>query len=679
VSKIKKVESELSIKELSLEKGKNFGIEELIYKGRYTQKEQSFIREAYNFALKAHENQKRFSGEPFITHPLEVTKLLADMGFDAIMIVAALLHDTVEDTGITLQEIESRFGQEVANLVDGVTKISRIKSENIKQRQAENIRKMLFSMVGDIRVILIKLTDKLHNMRTLHYLDREKAQRIARETLDIYAPLAGRLGMARIKAELEDLALKCLEPEFYEDLKNYITQKKVGREEYIRSVENILRREFEEYGIVAQIQGRAKHFYSIYRKMKEKDKTFDEIFDLYAIRIITETVKECYEVLGIVHKLWMPVRDRFKDYIAVPKSNMYQSLHTTVVGPQGKPLEVQIRTYKMNIIAEEGIAAHWAYKEGKRNQGNIEKELTWLKKLKQWKEFMDNPTGFMEDLQKDLLQDEIYVFTPKGDVVELPVGSTPIDFAYKIHTEVGHHCIGAKVNGRIVPLRRPLHSGESVEILTSKNSSPSREWLDVVHTSRARHKIRVYFSSFEAKIGEKKDEEKAKPQIKGIHHAIPDKILKRIKEPFNNKGYGIIAEGEKNVQIHIAQCCNPHPGDEIIGYITRGKGITVHCITCKNLKAIRDYQKRMISVEWEEKLNKIYNLEIVSHDRSGLLMDISTAIANANANIVELHLKATHEGTVKASFRIQVRDEEQVRMFLKDIKLIPEVISVDYH
>jgi len=676
--KEKKAASKLKFKHPSSGQVLDFGIEELFQKQRYNQEEKNFIRDAYLFALNAHRNQKRFSGEPFITHPLEVTKLLAEVGFDAVMIAAALLHDTVEDTGISLQEIKSRFGEEVANLVDGVTKISRIKSENIKQRQAENIRKMLFSMVGDIRVILIKLADKLHNMRTLEYLDHSKAQRIARETLDIYAPLAGRLGMARIKAELEDLALKSLEPEFYEDLKNYIIQKKVGREEYIHTVENILRREFKEYGIEAQIQGRAKHFYSIYRKMKEKEKTFDEIFDLYAIRIITESVKECYEVLGIVHKLWMPVRDRFKDYIAVPKSNMYQSLHTTVVGPQGKPLEVQIRTDKMNIIAEEGIAAHWAYKEGKRNPGGIEKELTWLKKLKQWKEFMDNPTGFMEDLQKDLLQDEIYVFTPKGDVVELPVGSTPIDFAYKIHTEVGHHCIGAKVNGRIVPLRRSLHSGESVEILTSKNASPSREWLDVVRTSRARHKIRVFFSSLENKTEERKDEEKVQAQTKGTQTQATSRA-KRVREPIEHKVYGVIAEGEKNVQMHLAQCCNPHPGDEITGYITRGKGITVHCVSCKNLKAIRDYDKRKIAVEWEEKLNKVYSLEIVAHDRSGLLMDISTAIANANANIVELHLKATHEGVVKASFRIQVKDEQQVRMFMKDIKSIPEVISVDYH
>jgi len=509
-------------------------------------------------------------------------------------------------------------------------------------------------------------------MRTLEYLEKERAERIARETLDIYAPLAGRLGMARIKIELEDLALKTLEPEMYEDIKKHIFQKKNARERYIERVKGILQNEFSTHGIRAMIYGRVKHFYSIYRKMKDRDKSFEEIYDLFAMRIVTNSVRGCYEILGVVHKLWMPVRGRFKDYIAMPKNNMYQSLHTTVIGLDGKSLEVQIRTAEMDNVAEEGIAAHWAYKEGHREPKGMQKELRWLNKLKSWKENLDNPGGFMEDLQKDLLMDEIYVFTPKGDVVELPIGSTPIDFAYKIHTEIGNRCIGAKVNGHIIPLRRPLHSCESVEILTSKNGTPSREWLDVVKTSRARHKIRAYFSKLEGVKDEEKEEEP--PQ------ASPEKKSKKTTRPSTgvseHKDYRLVAEGERNVHLNLARCCNPHPGDGIIGYITRGKGITVHRIDCKNLRALRDYEKRMISVEWEEKTKKIYHVNIDARDRSGLLMDISTAIANSNANIIELHLKADHSGHVKATCRIQLSDEQQLRIILDTIESIPEVTSL---
>jgi len=645
---------------------------------RFEESEVQLLKRAYAFAVHAHRDQRRLSGEPYIIHPLHVSKILFEMGFDAKVIIAALLHDTVEDTGTTLTSIKSEFGGEIADLVNGVTKISRIRSENIRQRQAENIRKMLFSMVNDIRVILIKLADKLHNMRTLDFMDRENAQRIARETLDIYAPLAGRLGMARVKVELEDLSLKHLDPEFYNDLKNYITESKDKRERYIENVKRILEDQFAQYGIQAMIMGRAKHFYSIYKKMKDKDKNYDEIFDLFAIRIVPTSMKECYVILGIVHKLWMPLGGRFKDYVAMPKSNMYQSLHTTVIGPEGKPLEVQIRTEKMNIIAEEGISAHWAYKEGKSDLSSIEKELTWLKKLKLWKEYINNPLGFMEDLQKDLLEDEIYVFTPKGDVIDLPIGSTPIDFAFKIHTEIGYHCFGAKVNDRIVPLRKPLHSCDVVEILTAKNATPSQEWLDVVKTSRARHKIRVYFSNPEPKTKQKEQEKHASAQ-----EEKPSDTKQREEKPAQSLSpgsvYNLIAEGERNVQMYLAQCCNPHPGDDIIGYITRGKGITVHRVNCKNLKAIRDYGKRKINVEWESKSRKVFNLEIVAKDRTGLLMDITTAIANSNANIVELHSKTNRDGRVKSTLRIQIQEDQQLKFFLKDLKSIPEIISIEYH
>ena len=640
----------------------------------FSKQDVSLIIKAYEFASTAHESQKRLSGEPFIIHPLHVAGMLFEMGFDADVIAAGLLHDTVEDTGITLENLESQFGQEISNLVDGVTKISRIRSQNIKQRQAENIRKMLFSMVNDIRVILIKLTDKLHNMRTLEYLEKVKAQRIAKETLDIYAPLAGRLGMARFKVELEDLSLKYMDPDFYNDLKSYVTQRKETREKYIENVKLILQKEFEKYNINARIIGRAKHFYSIYKKMKDKDKTFDEIFDLFAIRIIAGTVKECYEIMGVVHKLWIPFRGRFKDYVAVPKSNMYRSLHTTVIGPERKTLEVQIRTNKMNLIAEDGISAHWAYKEGKKNLSGIEKELTWLRKLKMWKDNMDNPAAFMEDLQKELLEDEIYVFTPKGDVIELPIDSTPIDFAYRIHTEIGNHCFGAKVNDRIAPLRNPLHSCDVIEILTSKNATPGREWLDVTKTSHARHKIRAFFS----KLDLKEETPKQREQTKEAAPRAEKKEDRSVKEKYFQDEFKLRAQGEKNVQMYLAQCCNPHPGDEITGYITRGKGITVHRTNCKNLKAIRDYLKRKIAVEWEEKTTKVYSVDIVSKDRSGLLMEITTAIANTNSNIVELHMKAGQDGMVKAAFRIQIKSNYQLKLFLKDIKSIPDVLSIDY-
>ncbi|HEB30842.1 MAG TPA: bifunctional (p)ppGpp synthetase/guanosine-3',5'-bis(diphosphate) 3'-pyrophosphohydrolase [Spirochaetes bacterium] len=640
----------------------------------FNKQDVSLIKKACAFASTAHESQKRLSGEPFIIHPLHVAGMLFEMGFDAEVIAAGLLHDTVEDTGITLENLKRQFGQEISNLVDGVTKISRIRSENIKQRQAENIRKMLFSMVNDIRIILIKLTDKLHNMRTLEYLEKGKAQRIAKETLDIYAPLAGRLGMARFKIELEDLSLKYMNPGFYNDLKSYVTQRKEVREKYIEKVKLILQKEFAKYNIKAKIMGRAKHFYSIYKKMKDKEKTFDEIFDLFAIRIIAGTVKECYEIMGVVHKLWIPFRGRFKDYVAVPKSNMYRSLHTTVIGPEGKTLEVQIRTHKMNMIAEEGISAHWAYKEGKKNLSGIEKELTWLRKLKMWKENMDNPTAFMEDLQKELLEDEIYVFTPKGDVIELPIDSTPIDFAYRIHTEIGNHCFGAMVNDRISPLRNSLHSCDVIEILTSKNATPGREWLDVIKTSHARHKIRAFFSKHETK----EETHKQRDQTTKDTPRAEKKEDRSVKEKDYQDEFKLRVEGEKNVQMYLAQCCNPHPGDEITGYITRGKGITVHRANCKNLKAIKDYQKRKITVEWEEKTTKVYSVDIVSKDRSGLLMEITTAIANTNANIVELHMKASQDGLVKAAFRIQIKSSYQLKLFLKDIKAIPDVKSIDF-
>jgi len=642
------------------------------------------IIEAYELAENAHKDQKRLSGEPYIIHPLEVAKILYNMGFNDEVIIAGLLHDTVEDTVVSLEEIREKFGQTVADLVDGVTKISMIKSENTKLSQAENIRKVLFSMVKDVRVILIKLADKLHNMNTLEYLDKEKRTRIARETLNIYAPLAGRLGMARIKAELEDLALKYLEPEFYNDLKMYIDQKKDARERYIEKVKSILKSEFKSYGINAEIEGRAKHFYSIYSKMKEKERSFDEIYDLSAVRIITDSIKECYEVLGIVHKIWMPIRGRFKDYIAMPKSNMYQSLHTTVIGPEGKTLEIQIRTREMNIIAEEGIAAHWYYKERKRisnvNIRQLNRELNWINRLKNWQENLDNPVSFMEELQKELLVDQIYVFTPKGDVIELPVGATPIDFAYKIHTEVGHRCIGAKVNGKIVPLRRSLHSCEVVQILTSKSSTPSFEWLDVVKTSHARHKIRAFFNTSILKKEEQKPFEKQKSNIsKDVAKPPENKTKKRkISNLITDDKILLEAQGESNIQIHLAKCCNPRPGDKIVGYITRGRGISVHKADCKNLLSIKDLESRRIVVEWSGKSKKVYDFAILSHDRSGLLMDISTAIASSNANILDMNLHVDKGGVVKSNFVVQMADEKQLNLLLESVKSIKDIISISY-
>ncbi|MFZ5639560.1 MAG: RelA/SpoT family protein, partial [Bacillota bacterium] len=635
-----------------------------------------FLKRVYTFAEQAHEGQLRISGEPFITHPLGVAEVLAKLELDTITIAAGLLHDVVEDTEIPLETIEEQFGAEVALLVDGVTKLSRIEFKNKMEQQVENLRKMFFAMARDIRVILIKLADRLHNMRTLKHMTPVKQREIAEETLEIFAPLAHRLGIFKMKWELEDLALRYLEPDKYYALVDGIAQKRAEREAYISTVTELLREKLHAVGIEADIQGRPKNFYSIYNKMIRQQKELAEIYDLIAVRVLVESVKDCYGALGIIHTLWKPIPGRFKDYIAMPKSNMYQSLHTTVIGTQGEPFEIQIRTWDMHRTAEYGIAAHWRYKEGQKGDEDFEQKLSWLRQLLEWQNDMGDAREFMETLKIDLFSDTVFVFTPKGDVVELPAGSTPIDFAYRIHTQVGHRCIGAKISGKIVTLDYQLKNGDIVEIVTTKVANgPSRDWLNIVKTSEARNKIRAWFKKENReenivrgrdilerevkKLGEE-PAEVLKPErltdilkkmnlvaLDDLYAAVgngavtPQQVLTRVredlrkdkafnleellkKEPKKHKktaSHGIIVKGEEDVLIRLARCCNPVPGDPIIGYITRGRGVSVHRKDCRNiLQHEADETERMIEVTWDEADRGSYHvhLELSAMDRAGL-------------------------------------------------------------
>ena len=550
------------------------------------------IEKAYNFALKAHSGQKRFSGEPYITHPLEVGIILADLKLDTTTITAALLHDTVEDTGITLEDIEKEFNEEIAQLVNGVTKISSIKNRSKATAQAETLRKMLIATIKDVRVIIIKLADKLHNMRTIIFQPQNKQKKISNETLEIYAPIARRLGISKVSSELEDLSFHVLFPDEFNLIKKMVSQRKSKLKEYIENVENTIKAKFKSLGIDCEITGRAKHFYSIYRKMQLKKLPFDDIYDIRAIRIITKEIKDCYGVLGVIHTLWSPVTGRFKDYIAVPKSNMYQSLHTTVIGPDGMPLEVQIRTDDMHETAEVGIAAHWEYKENLLPLNIDYKDLTLLQNINKLYSDSDNTREFMKGLKMDLYEDEIFVFTPKGKIIKLAKGATPIDFAYAIHTEVGHHTTGAKVNNKIVPLKAKLKSGDIIEILTNKKGHPSESWIKFVASSTARYKIRNWIRK-NKKIREKSDSQdntesvKLKKEDITVPVSIPEDQQNKLKKYSKTRRVGLKIEGTSNVLIKLSQCCQPIPGDNVTGFITRGRGITVHKKTCPSLQRLQ--------------------------------------------------------------------------------------------
>ena len=687
---------------------------------------EEFLRQAYLFAVALHGDQKRHSGEPYIVHLVAVAKILAELELDEETIVAGLLHDVVEDTGIELAVVSEKFGAEIAALVDGVTKLSRLEFRSKEEQQAENLRKMFLAMAKDIRVIIIKLADRLHNLRTLEYHTPEKQRAIAAETLEIFAPLAHRLGIYRLKWELEDLAFRYLEPEKYRDLTEKVAKTRAMREEYIRQATGILKGRLEETGINAELQGRPKNLYSIYRKMERQGKDYSEIFDTAGIRALVDTVRDCYAVLGVVHTLWKPVPGRFKDYIAVPKENMYQSLHTTVVGLNGEPLEVQIRTWEMHRTAEYGIAAHWRYKEGRPRDEEIEARLAWLRELLEWLQEMRDAREFMERLKLDVFTDVVFVFTPKGDVVELPAGAVPLDFAYRIHTEIGHRFKGAKVNGRLVALDYKLKTGDIVEILTAKQPSPSRDWLTVVRTSQARNKIRAWFKrewrEEAIQRGREALEKEARKQglevevtrserlleqgrrfnlytLEDIYAAVAQGVIAaqtliaRLREETAPAGVplsplkthrgkgaqGIKVRGVGNLLVRLAHCCSPVPGDSIIGYVTRGRGISVHRTDCRNVAVWREKEaERLVDVTWESDFSAPFSVrvEVSALDRAGLLHDVMSVLTEMKISASWVTARGRKDRMATIEFSAEVRDKAQLEYLIKKINRIKDVFEV---
>ena len=696
------------------------------------------LEKAFATAVKAHDGQHRISGEDYIHHPLGVARILADLQIDADSIAAALLHDVVEDTTITLEQLEKEFGKEIAILVDGVTKLSRIEYKSKEEQQMENYRKMFLAMAKDIRVVLIKLADRLHNMRTLKPMAPEKQKRIARETLEIFAPLANRLGISNIKWELEDLSFRYLEPERYYELVDQVRQKRQEREAIIAEAMLVLRDKLQEVEIHAEIDGRPKHFYSIYKKMQKDRKELSEIYALSAVRILVDSVKDCYGALGIVHTLWKPIPNRFKDFIAVPKSNMYQSLHTTVIGTQGQPLEIQIRTYEMHRIAEVGIAAHWKYKEGTKgpNKG-FDQKLSWMRQLLEWHQDLRDPHEFVESVKLDVFADEVFVFTPKGDVIDLPAGSVPLDFAYRVHTDVGHRCVGARVNGRMVPLETKLSNGDIVEVITSKQGTPSRDWLNIVASPETRNKIRNWFKKEKrdenivkgrealekdskrlgyewkelAKVGRldeisrrmnftNEEDLYASLGYGGITvHAIMLKLIEQYKKeqkltappdmsqvlaelkPKRSKSkgsHGILVKGEGGLMVRLARCCNPVPGDVIVGYITRGRGVSVHRVDCPNISAEPDEYERMIEVEWDTSTDDLYKvtIEITAMDRPGMLTDIMMVLSEHKINASTVNAKTFKDKRATISLCIDTRNTNQLENIMAKMKRVRDVYAV---
>jgi guanosine-3',5'-bis(diphosphate) 3'-pyrophosphohydrolase len=691
------------------------------------------IRKAYDFAKKAHKGQHRVSGELYIFHPLEVAVILADLEMDVITIAAGLLHDVVEDTIFTIDDIKKEFGSEIALLVDGVTKLGRLEFRSKEEQQVENLRKMFLAMAKDIRVVLIKLADRLHNMRTLKHLPEQKQKEKALETIEIFAPLAHRLGISKIKWELEDLAFRYLKPEEYYNLVESVVKKRSERETDIEFVIQKLKEKTKELGIPVEIQGRPKHLYSIHKKMVEKNRNFDQIYDLTAVRVIVNTVKECYAVLGMIHTLWKPIPGRFKDYVAMPKPNMYQSLHTTVIGPDGEPLEIQIRTWEMHRTAEYGIAAHWKYKEGPKGDKDFEKKLSWLRELLEWQRELRDAREFMEGLKIDLFTDEVFVFTPRGDVIDLPVGSCPIDFAYRIHTGVGNKCIGAKVNGKIVSIDYKLKNGDIIEILTSAQSNgPSRDWLKIVKSTQARSKIRQWFKKEkrEENIVKGKEmlekevrrrglsyQELFKPEWVGIvmerfnfndvddlYSALgyggitANQVIQRLMEEYRKENKinpvedikrenrrkkkpqdkGIRVKGVDDLLVRFSKCCNPVPGDDIVGYITRGRGVSIHRRDCPNVLQYLNDKDRFTDAEWSETNGASYNVEIQveGHDRPGLLSEVINTINELKTVIVAVNARTSKDRVAVIDMTLETDGKDHLENLMQRLKKIKDVFSV---
>lgn len=637
----------------------------------YKNEEVTKILKAYDFADKAHQGQKRASGEEFITHPLWTATILAQMNVDYEMIIAALLHDVVEDTPVTMEELEKKFGKNVANLVNGVTKISKLKSGKKIAIKTETIRKMLLAMINDMKVIIIKFADKIHNMRTLQFLPPEKRKLIAQETLDIYAPLAGKMGMQQIKDQLEDLALRWIQPEVYKTIHSYFDRTEKDRERTKTLITRELTERLKSSDIPFKIKSRAKHYYSIYKKMKKYNKNIDEIFDLYGVRIITDTVENCYQIFGTIHSIWQPIPSRFRDFIAHPKKNGYRSLHTTVVLEKRKAVEIQIRTEEMEEFNEYGVASHWYYKKGELPDTS---QLEWLSKLKDVHKEEMTPEEYYKILRDEILRDDIFIFSPKGDIFELPKGATAIDFAYKIHTEIGHRCKGARANGLIWPLNKPLKNGMVVEIITGKNPEPKQSWLSYAVTSQARKKIKSYFASIR-KEEEKKEEEKIKvDQPKQIDSSLK---IKTTEKPINSTMITVSIDGENNFLFNFAKCCAPTPGSEIIGFISRGRGIIIHRKDCHNLKYIKEFDKRAIEVIWAVKSNnKIYSFNIITSSQEDSLPMIGNVVQKYNGKIVKWSLNNNGK-TEEGSFAVEFVSEPNISLFLKEIRKIPAIGHIE--
>ena len=722
-----------------------FTIEDIVNKMKKNNRktDSKLILKAYNFAKDNHGEQLRKSGEPYIIHPLQVAYILADLGMDDATVCAALLHDVVEDTEVTHQNLIDEFSLEIAEMVDGVTKLSKLNYESVEEEQVENYRKMFLAMGKDIRVIMIKLADRLHNMRTLKFLSRDRQIANAKETMELYAPLANRLGIYSLKWELEDLGFKYLYPEEYREIVEGIDRKREERLKFIDKIQDQIIMELKKQRVEAEVTGRAKHLYSIYRKMKRDNVTLDQIYDLFALRIIVNSVKDCYAALGVVHELYNPMPGRFKDYIAVPKPNMYQSLHTTLIGERGTPFEVQIRTWDMHRIAEYGIAAHWAYKEAsfargkKANVEVSEDKLAWLRETLEWQKEMQDPQEFLNTLKTELFEDEVYVFTPKGDIKVLPRGSTPIDYAYNIHAEIGHHMTGCKINSKMMPIITKLHNGDIVEIITSDNAKgPSRDWLKFIQSSTAKNKINAWFKKNLREENIEKGKDLIEREIKriGMEHSelfktelvqgalnrykfnsVEDmyasvgfgaissgKVISRILEEYRkihkeenveqkleelNKGKarvkpsksGVVVEGIDNCLVKLSKCCNPVPGDGIVGYITRGRGVSVHRSDCKNLKDLfLDEENRMIDVYWYTEKEASYNvdIEVFANDRSNLLADIIAQISESKTKLIAVSCRANKERIAITEVTVEVENLEQLNNVLKAIRKVDSVYEV---